>query len=356
MFDKFDSAAYAYAIEEVEFSITHNRGCFGACNFCSIAYHQGRQIAVRSERSILQEVELLTKNPHFKGSIHDVGGPTANFRRVSCEKQLESGLCKGKKCLAPKVCKNLVADHTEYLDMLRKIRAVKGIKKVFIRSGIRFDYLLADNSDEFFRELVEHHVSGQLKVAPEHCSNFVLDKMGKPHIEVYRRFVKKFYKLTGEAGKEQYLVPYLMSSHPGCRLADAIDLALFLKQNKMHPEQVQDFYPTPGTISTCMYYTELDPYTLEPIFVPKTPQQKAEQRALLQYFKSQNREIVLKALKNAGRTELIGSGPDCLINAPGFSNEISRKGSGGNGKKSKRHKTDIKKKTFKAKGRWDGKK
>ncbi len=344
------------AIKEVEFSVTHNRGCFGACNFCSIAYHQGRQIATRSEASVLKEVELLTKSSHFKGYIHDVGGPTANFRHVSCEQQLKNGLCKGKKCLAPNVCKNLVADHTEYLEMLRKIRAVKGVKKVFIRSGIRFDYLLHDKSDEFFRELVEHHVSGQLKVAPEHCSDYVLDKMGKPHIEVYRRFVKKFYKLTGEVGKEQYLVPYLMSSHPGCRLTDAIDLALFLKQNKMRPEQVQDFYPTPGTISTCMYYTELDPYTLEPVFVPKTPQQKAEQRALLQYFKPQNKEIVLKALKNAGRTELIGSGSDCLINAPGFasSNNHQTKGFGSKNIKSKGK--DIKKKAFKAKGRWDGKK
>ncbi len=338
------------AIKEVEFSVTHNRGCFGACNFCSIAYHQGRQIAVRSEESILKEVELLTKSPHFKGYIHDVGGPTANFRHVSCEQQLKNGLCKGKKCLAPSVCKNLVADHTEYLQMLRKIRAVKGVKKVFIRSGIRFDYLLADNNDEFFRELVEHHISGQLKVAPEHCSDFVLDKMGKPHIEVYRKFVKKFYKITSDIGKEQYLVPYLMSSHPGCRLTDAIDLALFLKQNKMRPEQVQDFYPTPGTISTCMYYTELDPYTLEHVFVPKTPQQKAEQRALLQYFKPQNREIVLKALKNAGRTELVGTGPDCLINSPSLAGKkiVANKG--------KFQKNDKNKKSFKAKGRWDGKK
>ena len=339
------------AIKEVEFSVTHNRGCFGACNFCSIAYHQGRQIAVRSEESVLKEVELLTKNPHFKGYIHDVGGPTANFRHVSCEKQLESGLCKGKKCLAPKVCPNLVADHTEYLEMLRKIREIKGVKKVFIRSGIRFDYLLEDKNDEFFKELVEHHVSGQLKVAPEHCSDFVLDKMGKPHIETYRRFVNKFYKLTKQIGKEQYLVPYLMSSHPGCRLTDAIDLALFLKQNKMRPEQVQDFYPTPGTISTSMYYTELDPYTLEKVFVPKSPSQKAEQRALLQYFRPENRSIVLKALKDAGRTELIGSGPDCLINGPVQAKTFKAK----NGKDNRINNAKGKK-PFKAKGRWDGKK
>ncbi|MBO5747171.1 MAG: YgiQ family radical SAM protein [Clostridia bacterium] len=340
------------AIKEVEFSVTHNRGCFGACNFCSIAYHQGRQIATRSEVSVLSEVEQLVKNPHFKGYIHDVGGPTANFRHVSCQKQLELGLCKGKKCLAPTPCKNLECDHTEYLEMLRKIRAVKGVKKVFIRSGIRFDYLLEDKNDEFFRELVEHHVSGQLKVAPEHCSDVVLDKMGKPHIETYRRFVKKFYSITKQIGKEQYLVPYLMSSHPGCRMHDAIELALFLKQNKMRPEQVQDFYPTPGTISTCMYYTELDPYTLEHVFVPKTPSQKAEQRALLQYFKPENKAIVLKALKDCGRTDLIGSGPNCLINAPGYSKlqnpKMAQKGKG-------RGKSSQKPKAFKAKGRWDPK-
>lgn len=338
------------AIKEVEFSVTHNRGCFGACNFCSIAYHQGRQIATRSEQSVLDEVKLLTENPHFKGYIHDVGGPTANFRQVSCQKQIEKGLCKGKKCLAPTPCKNLECDHTEYLQMLRKIRAIKGVKKVFIRSGIRFDYLLEDKNDEFFRELVEHHVSGQLKVAPEHCSDAVLDKMGKPHIETYRRFVKRFYSITKQIGKEQYLVPYLMSSHPGCRMADAIELALFLKQNKMRPEQVQDFYPTPGTISTCMYYTELDPYTMERVFVPKTPSQKAEQRALLQYFKPENKAIVLKALKDCGRTDLIGSGPDCLINAPGYGNKPAQN----NGRKPQKGKPQ-KTKVFKAKGRWEPK-
>ena len=351
------------AIKEVEFSVTHNRGCFGACNFCSIAYHQGRQIAVRSEESVLKEVELLTKNPHFKGYIHDVGGPTANFRQVSCQKQIEHGLCKGKKCLAPTVCKNLECDHTEYLDLLRKIRAVKGVKKVFIRSGIRFDYLLEDKNDDFFKELVEYHVSGQLKVAPEHCSDAVLDKMGKPHIETYRKFVNKFYKITKQVGKEQYLVPYLMSSHPGCKMSDAIELALFLKQNKMRPEQVQDFYPTPGTISTCMYYTELDPYTLEYVFVPKTPSQKAEQRALLQYFKPENKQIVLKALKDCGRTDLIGSGPDCLINAQGFNgnNSVRYAQNNRNGKPTVRksgkssNKTKTAPKPFKAKGRWDGK-
>ncbi len=301
------------AIEEVEFSLTHNRGCFGACNFCSIAFHQGRQISCRSEDSILAEAKTLTQNPHFKGYIHDVGGPTANFRRTSCDKQIKYGLCKGKKCLAPTPCKQLQVDHSAYTSLLRKIRAIPGIKKVFIRSGIRFDYLMADPSDEFFKELVENHVSGQLKVAPEHCSAYVLDKMGKPHIETYLRFAKKFYKYTKQIGKEQYLVPYLMSSHPGCRLKDAVELALFLKREKIRPEQVQDFYPTPGTLSTCMYYTELDPYTMQPIYVPKNAEDKALQRALLQYFRKENYEKVYKALCMAGRKDLIGAGPNCLI-------------------------------------------
>lgn len=301
------------AIEEVEFSLTHNRGCFGACNFCSIAFHQGRQISCRSEDSILAEAKQLTQNPHFKGYIHDVGGPTANFRRTSCDKQIKYGLCKGKKCLAPTPCKQLQVDHSAYTNLLRKIRAIPGIKKVFIRSGIRFDYLMADPSDGFFKELVENHVSGQLKVAPEHCSAYVLDKMGKPHIETYLQFAKKFYKYTKQIGKEQYLVPYLMSSHPGCRLKDAVELALFLKREKIRPEQVQDFYPTPGTLSTCMYYTELDPYTMQPVYVPKTAEDKALQRALLQYFRKENYEKVYKALCMAGRKDLIGTGPNCLI-------------------------------------------
>ncbi len=301
------------AIQEVEFSITHNRGCFGACNFCSLAFHQGRFITCRSEDSVLREAEALTHNPHFKGYIHDVGGPTANFRRPSCEQQLKNGLCKGKKCLAPAPCPNLVSDHTEYLDMLRKMRAIPGVKKVFIRSGIRFDYLLEDRNDAFFRELVEHHVSGQLKVAPEHCSAAVLDKMGKPHIETYLRFQKKYEALNHQMGKKQYLVPYLMSSHPGCTLQDAIELAVFLKQQHLHPQQVQDFYPTPGTISTAMFYTELDPYTMQPVFVPKTAQEKGIQRALLQYFKPENADKVRAALIKAGRRDLIGRGENCLV-------------------------------------------
>ena len=303
-------------IQEVEFSITHNRGCFGACNFCSIAFHQGRAITTRSEESVLNEAESFTRNPRFKGYVHDVGGPTANFRQPSCKKQEKAGLCKGKKCLAPNPCPALKVDHREYLMMLRKLRAVKGIKKVFIRSGIRFDYLIEDEDESFFRELVQHHVSGQLKVAPEHCSAAVLDKMGKPHIEAYKRFARRFYGLTKEAGKEQYLVPYLMSSHPGSTLTDAIELALFLKKEKIRPEQVQDFYPTPGTISTCMFYTGLDPYTLKEVFVPRTDNEKAMQRALLQYFLPKNRELVLEALRRARRTDLIGDGPNCLVRGP----------------------------------------
>lgn len=301
------------AIEEVEFSITHNRGCFGACNFCSIAFHQGRAITTRSEQSVIKEAESFARNPRFKGYIHDVGGPTADFRHPSCRKQEKAGLCKGKKCLAPTVCPALEVDHTEYLQLLRKLRALPKVKKVFIRSGIRFDYLMQDKNDSFFRELVRHHISGQLKVAPEHCSAAVLDKMGKPHIEIYQKFARRFYGLTKEAGKEQYLVPYLMSSHPGSTLKDAVELALFLKQERIRPEQVQDFYPTPGTISTCMFYTGLDPYTMQPVFVPRTDKEKAMQRALLQYFNPKNRPLVLEALRVAGRTDLIGNGPNCLI-------------------------------------------
>ena len=296
-------------IKEVEFSITHNRGCFGACNFCSIAFHQGRAITVRSKESVLDEAR-------FKGYIHDVGGPTANFRLPSCTFQKEHGMCKNKKCLAPKPCRNLQVNHEEYIDILREMRAIKGIKKVFIRSGIRFDYLMEDESKEFFHELVKYHVSGQLKVAPEHCSAAVLDKMGKPHIETYKRFQDEFYKFTKQVGKEQYLVPYLMSSHPGSTLKDAVELALFLKKEHIRPEQVQDFYPTPGTISTAMFYTELDPYTLEPVYVPKTMKEKHMQRALLQYFNPKNKEIVVEALRKAGRTDLIGNGKNCLVSMP----------------------------------------
>lgn len=308
-------------IREVEFSITHNRGCFGACNFCSIAFHQGRYVTSRSKKSIMIEAEKLTHMPNFKGYIHDVGGPTANFRRPSCAYQEEHGLCKGKKCLAPKPCGNLSVDHSEYLDILRSVRNISGVKKVFIRSGIRYDYLLKDKDDTFFRELVENHVSGQLKVAPEHCSASVLDKMGKPHIEAYIDFSRRYFQYTGEVNKEQYLVPYLMSSHPGSTIDDAIELALFLKKNHIRPEQVQDFYPTPGTISTCMFYTELDPYTMEKVYVAKSERDKAMQRALLQYFNPKNQHLVEEALKRAKRYDLIGYDNKCLIRPSGNSQQ-----------------------------------
>ncbi len=303
-------------IEEVKFSITHNRGCFGGCNFCAIALHQGRYVTSRSKESILKEAELLTKMPDFKGYIHDVGGPTANFRTTSCEKQKTQGLCKGKKCLAPKVCPALVSDHSEYLDILRSIRQINGVKKVFIRSGIRYDYMLRDEDESFFKELIRHHVSGQLKVAPEHCSAIVLEKMGKPYIEDYVRFSRRYFELSKSAGKEQYLVPYLMSSHPGSSLNEAVELASFLKKRGIRPEQVQDFYPTPGTISTCMFYTGLDPYTMKEVYVAKTPKEKAMQRALLQYYNPANKDIILEALRKCGRYDLIGSGDKCLITAP----------------------------------------
>ena len=300
-------------IKEVKFSLIHNRGCFGACNFCSIAFHQGRQVSVRSHESVIKEAKKLTEMPDFKGYIHDVGGPTANFRRPSCDGQLKKGLCPDKKCLAPTVCPAVKVTHDDYLSLLRELRALPKIKKVFIRSGIRFDYLIADQNEEFFKELVNHHISGQLKVAPEHCSNRVLKKMGKPPIEVYTKFEKRFYELTESVGKKQYLVPYLMSSHPGSTKRDAIELAVFLKKHGLHPEQVQDFYPTPGTVSTCMFYTGLDPDTMEPVYVPRTEREKAEQRALLQYFKPENRALVLSALKKEGRLDLIGTGPNCLV-------------------------------------------
>lgn len=300
-------------IEEVKFSIIHNRGCYGACNFCSLAYHQGRQISCRSHDSVIEEAKTITEMPDFKGYIHDVGGPTANFRAPSCDGQLKKGLCSDKKCLAPSICPAVKVDHSDYLSLLRKLRKLPKIKKVFIRSGIRFDYLIADEDESFFKELVEHHVSGQLKVAPEHCSSDVLKRMGKPPVDVYNRFKKRFYELTQSIGKKQYLVPYLMSSHPGSTIKDAIELSLFLKKEGLHPEQVQDFYPTPGTVSTCMFYTGLDPYTMENVYVPRTPREKAEQRALLQYFKPENKMIVLEALRKAGRTDLIGTGKNCLV-------------------------------------------
>ena len=301
------------AIEEVKFSITHNRGCFGGCNFCSIAYHQGRFVSSRTEDSVIREAVALSKMKDFKGYIHDVGGPTADFSILSCKNQIENGLCKGKKCLAPRPCKNLIADHSKYLHLLRRLRALPGIKKVFIRSGIRFDYVMADKSDLFLKELIKYHISGQLRVAPEHCAKEVLDCMGKPGIETYIKFKNRFNELNKKSGLKQYIVPYLMSSHPGSSIKDAIELSVFLKKEGIHPKQVQDFYPTPGTVSTCMFYTGLDPYTMKKIYVPKTAKEKAEQRALLQYFMPENRQTVLKALKEAGREDLIGFSKNCLI-------------------------------------------
>ena len=317
-------------IEEVQFSITHNRGCFGACNFCSIQFHQGRYITSRSKESIIEEAKKLTTLHNFKGYIHDIGGPTANFRKPSCKIQLEHGLCKGKKCLAPKPCPNLISNHSEYLDILREVRNLPKVKKVFIRSGIRYDYLLEDKDDTFFKELVENHVSGQLKVAPEHCSASVLDKMGKPHIEAYIEFSKRYFRYTGQINKEQYLVPYLMSSHPGSTLDDAIELACFLRKNHIRPEQVQDFYPTPGTISTCMFYTELDPYTMEKVYVAKTPHDKALQRALLQYYDPKNKQLCEEALKKAHRYDLIGNSKECLVQPSAYNRNNFRQGSNRN--------------------------
>ena len=309
----YDSVGGVPGIEEVQFSITHNRGCFGACNFCSLAFHQGRAVTVRSEESVVAEAESFLSDKRFKGYISDVGGPTANFRLPSCEKQKKLGLCKGKKCLAPTPCPNMQVSHEDYLRLLRRLRNIDGIKKVFIRSGIRFDYLMEDESDEFFEELVRHHISGQLRVAPEHCSAAVLDRMGKPHIEAYKRFCDKFYELNNKVKKDQYVVPYLMSSHPGSTLKDAVELALFCKRQNIHPKQVQDFYPTPGTISTAMFYTGLDPYTLKEVYVPKSESEKSMQRALLQYFIPENKPKVIKALIAAGRRDLIGNGKNCLV-------------------------------------------
>lgn len=322
-------------IEEVEFSITHNRGCFGACNFCALAFHQGRTVTVRSHESVIKEAESFKNYKNFKGYISDVGGPTANFRRPSCQKQLEHGVCKNKRCLAPTACKNLDVDHSDYLDLLRKLRALPHIKKVFIRSGVRFDYLMEDRDKEFFRELVEHHVSGQLRTAPEHCSNIVLDKMGKPHIEVYKKFCDEFYRITRKIGKEQYVVPYLMSSHPGCSVKEAVELAVFLKKEKIRPDQVQDFYPTPGTISTAMFYTGLDPYTLEEVYVAKSDKEKRIQRALMQYYRPENKALIIEGLKMAGRTDLIGTTANCLVKGalPPIKKPQNNKGRKNSGKK-----------------------
>ncbi len=301
------------AIKEVEFSITHNRGCFGACNFCAIAFHQGRSVRSRSVDSVVEEAKMLTGLPGFKGYINDIGGPTANFRHPSCDKQKEHGVCANRKCLAPKPCPHLKVDHSEYVELLRRVSALPKIKKVFIRSGIRFDYLIYDNDESFFCDLVKNHVSGQLKVAPEHCSPNVLRHMGKPNVSVYDRFKKRFFELTKSMGKEQYLVPYLMSSHPGSTLEDALTLSLYLKEWGYSPEQVQDFYPTPGTASTVMFYTGFDPFTGKKIYTATDYHEKQMQRALLQYGRPANAPLVREALTKLGRTDLIGYGKDCLV-------------------------------------------
>jgi uncharacterized radical SAM protein YgiQ len=301
------------AIKEVKFSLISNRGCFGNCSFCAITFHQGRVVQSRSHRSILTEAKKIVWDPDFKGYIHDVGGPTANFRHRACEKQVKHGVCVDKQCLYPKPCKQLKIDHKDYLKLLRNLRQLPNVKKVFIRSGLRYDYLIHDNNDEFFRELCEHHISGQLKVAPEHVSAEVLKKMGKPQREVYDKFVKKYHKINEDLGMKQFLVPYLMSSHPGSDLKEAIELAEYLRDLGFMPEQVQDFYPTPGTLSTCMYHTELDPRTMESVYVPKSAHEKAMQRALIQYRKPQNYNLVYEALVKAGREDLIGFEKRCLI-------------------------------------------
>ena len=301
------------AIAEVKFSITHNRGCFGACNFCALAFHQGRTVRSRSIESVIEEAKKITELPDFKGYIHDVGGPTANFRYPACEKQLRDGVCAGRKCLAPTPCKNLIADHTEYVKLIEEIEKLPKIKKVFIRSGIRFDYLMCDKDDTFFKKLVRDNVSGQLKVAPEHCSSRVLRCMGKPDFSVYEQFRQKYFRLTKEIGTEQYLVPYLMSSHPGSTLEDALELALCLKRDHYAPEQVQDYYPTPGTASTVMFKTGIDPLTMKPVYVATDYHEKQLQRALLQYNRPQNAPLVREALIKLGREDLIGYGDECLV-------------------------------------------
>lgn len=308
------------AISEIRFSLISNRGCFGGCSFCALTFHQGRIVQVRSHESLLKEAEIITKEKDFKGYIHDVGGPTANFRHPSCKKQTEHGVCRNRQCLFPKPCGNLDADHSDYVSLLKKLRELPGVKKVFIRSGIRFDYLLADRKRDFLKELCQYHVSGQLKVAPEHVARPVLSLMGKPEHSVYEKFTEEFYKMNAKIGKKQYLVPYLMSSHPGSTLKEAVELAEYCRDLGYMPEQVQDFYPTPSTLSTCMYYTGLDPRTGQKVYVPKNPHEKAMQRALIQYRNPELYDLVLEALKRAGRMDLVGFGPKCLIR-PRRSNE-----------------------------------
>ena len=331
----YEEAGGVPAITEIKFSLVSNRGCFGGCNFCALTFHQGRTVQVRSHESIIKEAELMIRDKDFKGYIHDVGGPTANFRHPSCRKQITQGVCKNRQCLFPEPCPNMEVDHSDYLALLRKLRALPGIKKVFVRSGIRFDYLLADPDDTFFRELVEHHVSGQLKVAPEHISDAVLSKLGKPKKEVYERFVRRYYKINEQLGKKQFLVPYLMSSHPGSTLKEAIELAEYLRDLGYMPEQVQDFYPTPSTVSTVMYYTGIDPRNGKKVYVCRNPHEKAMQRALIQYRNPNNYDLVREALIKGGREDLIGFDKKCLIRPRKSANRNEA------GKSDNRTKTDV---------------
>lgn len=328
------------AVSEIKFSLTSNRGCFGGCSFCALTFHQGRIVQCRSHESLIKEAEAMTKQEDFKGYIHDVGGPTANFRKPSCRKQMEKGVCSGRQCLYPAPCRNLDADHKDYMELLRKLRKIPGVKKVFIRSGIRFDYVLADEDDTFMKELCKYHISGQLRVAPEHVADKVLRMMGKPANAVYKEFTGKFYHINRELGMEQYLVPYLMSSHPGSGLKEAVVLAEYIRDLGYMPEQVQDFYPTPSTISTCMYYTGVDPRTMEKVYIPSNPHEKAMQRALIQYRRPENYELVKEALIKAGRQDLIGFGEKCLI-PPRKMNHIS------NRKEAKQEKKKALRKTYK---------
>ena len=318
----YEEAGGIPAISEIKFSLTSNRGCFGGCSFCALTFHQGRIIQTRSHESLIKEAERMTHDPDFKGYIHDVGGPTANFRHKSCAKQDKYGVCTNKQCLFPEPCRNLKVDHKDYVELLRKLEAVPGVKKVFIRSGIRFDYVMADSNDEFLKELCEKHISGQLRVAPEHVSDNVLRMMGKPQNSVYEKFIDRYKRVNAKTGKQQYVVPYLMSSHPGSTLKEAVELAEYVRDIGYMPEQVQDFYPTPSTISTCMYYTGVDPRTMKPVYVPHNPHEKAMQKALMMYRKPENYDLVKEALIKAGRQDLIGFDKKCLI-AP---RKMDRKG------------------------------
>ena len=329
MYDKMGGIP---ALSEVKFSLVSNRGCFGGCSFCALTFHQGRIVQTRSHESIIEEAKLMTQEKDFKGYIHDVGGPTANFRAPACEKQMEKGVCPKKQCLFPTPCKNMKADHKDYITLLRKLRSLPKVKKVFVRSGIRFDYLLADRSRDFLKELCQYHVSGQLKVAPEHVSDKVLKRMGKPSNDVYQKFSAEYKRMNEKLGLKQYLVPYLMSSHPGCDMKEAVKLAEFVRDLGYMPEQVQDFYPTPSTISTCMYYTGIDPRTGESVYVPKNPHEKEMQRALIQYRDPKNYDLIKEALETAGRTDLIGFEPKCLIRPRKLSKEKNEKNSNRNGR------------------------